>query len=300
MFIYHFCIAALPFGDPSQLADRLGNSSRTLLQGTYPQAQIQGAGLLAQANLGQSALMQGQGISNPLNLYKDSIPSVSAAAQFTPQPLAAPSLVSSALSLSQHTSTSTTFKVSPQITQTPFPGPQSTFSTPSFGTSYGSVTFSQPVTSTIAFSTPNSKAPPVNVVITASDPLPSTTSTPATQPILSVTIPPQHLKGNNKVSQPHNYQIPLPATTTLSTPAAFNQTPLPVATQSLLSHVAPPIYSAIPDNKSPMKNIGLGKINQVIRISFVNCYSVSYLQDFKLKKLYHKVSTTAKLKVNST
>ncbi|CAG4963166.1 unnamed protein product [Parnassius apollo] len=46
---------------------------------------------------------------------------------------------------------------------------------------------------------------PVNVVITSSDPLPTCTTTAA--PILSVTIPPQHIKGS-----PHNYQIPMPCT----------------------------------------------------------------------------------------
>lgn len=51
------------------------------------------------------------------------------------------------------------------------------------------------------------KSLPVNVVITSSDPLPTCTTTPA--PILSVTIPPKHIKGGT----PHNYQIQLPATT---------------------------------------------------------------------------------------
>ncbi|XP_068629144.1 E3 SUMO-protein ligase RanBP2-like [Battus philenor] len=46
---------------------------------------------------------------------------------------------------------------------------------------------------------------PVNVVITSSDPLPTCTTTPA--PVLSVTIPPQHIKNS-----PHNYQIPMPCT----------------------------------------------------------------------------------------
>lgn len=50
-----------------------------------------------------------------------------------------------------------------------------------------------------------SQSLPVNVVITSSDPLPTSTSAPA--PILSVTIPPQHIK-----SSPHNYQIPMPST----------------------------------------------------------------------------------------
>ncbi|XP_048004497.1 E3 SUMO-protein ligase RanBP2-like [Leguminivora glycinivorella] len=48
------------------------------------------------------------------------------------------------------------------------------------------------------------RALPANVVITSSDPLPPS-STPA--PVLSVTVPPKHIKGI-----PHNYQIQMPAT----------------------------------------------------------------------------------------
>lgn len=47
---------------------------------------------------------------------------------------------------------------------------------------------------------------PVNVVITSSDPLPTCTTAPP--PILSVTIPPKHIKVN---TTPHNYQIPMPS-----------------------------------------------------------------------------------------
>lgn len=50
---------------------------------------------------------------------------------------------------------------------------------------------------------------PVNVVITSSDPLPTCTTTPA--PALSVTIPPEHIKGTA-----HNYQITMPSTNDLS------------------------------------------------------------------------------------
>ncbi|XP_050349584.1 E3 SUMO-protein ligase RanBP2-like [Nymphalis io] len=49
----------------------------------------------------------------------------------------------------------------------------------------------------------SSKSLPVNVVITSSDPLPTSTVTPA--PVLSVTIPQKHIKGS-----PHNYQIQMP------------------------------------------------------------------------------------------
>ncbi|KAJ8734861.1 hypothetical protein PYW08_014111 [Mythimna loreyi] len=67
-----------------------------------------------------------------------------------------------------------------------------------------SVTMSKTVSSTESKDT--SRSLPVNVVITSSDPLPTCTTTPA--PILSVTIPPKHIKNT-----PHNYQIQLPSTT---------------------------------------------------------------------------------------
>lgn len=76
-----------------------------------------------------------------------------------------------------------------------------------------SVAVPPPVTSVTMSKTTSSKESkdtarslPVNVVITSSDPLPTCTTTPA--PILSVTIPPKHIKGT-----PHNYQIQLPSTT---------------------------------------------------------------------------------------
>ncbi|XP_063633731.1 E3 SUMO-protein ligase RanBP2-like [Cydia splendana] len=46
---------------------------------------------------------------------------------------------------------------------------------------------------------------PANVAITSSDPLPTSTTTPV--PVLSVIVPPKHIKGI-----PHNYQIQMPAT----------------------------------------------------------------------------------------
>ncbi|XP_032517720.2 E3 SUMO-protein ligase RanBP2-like [Danaus plexippus] len=49
----------------------------------------------------------------------------------------------------------------------------------------------------------SNKIIPANVVITSSDPLPTTISAPA--PVLSVTIPQKHIKGS-----PHNYQISMP------------------------------------------------------------------------------------------
>lgn len=72
--------------------------------------------------------------------------------------------------------------------------------------------------------TPSSRAPPVNVVITTSDTLPSTTS--AVQPTLSVTIPAHHRLGGSSQPQnvPHNYQISMPLQATI--PTTVNLPPL--------------------------------------------------------------------------
>lgn len=125
---------------------------------------------------------------------------------------------------------------------------------------------------TTSTATAATKAAPVNVVITASDPLPTNKST-TVQPILSVTIPPQHLKGNlPPKSQPHNYQIPLPATsvTPVSVPSVLKQAPPSISTQNILSNVAPPRFSAIPD-KSPVKSAGLGfQIEKSLSQSFTS------------------------------
>lgn len=63
-----------------------------------------------------------------------------------------------------------------------------------------------------------SRSLPVNVVITSSDPLPTSASTPA--PVLSVTIPQKHIKTN----QPHNYQIAMPTATetNVNSPPVFS------------------------------------------------------------------------------
>lgn len=82
------------------------------------------------------------------------------------------------------------------------------------------VTVPPPVTSATTSKASDAKETarslPVNVVITSSDPLPTCTSTVA--PVLSVTIPPKHIKGT-----PHNYQIPMPSTndTTVTSPPVF-------------------------------------------------------------------------------
>lgn len=108
---------------------------------------------------------------------------------------------------------------------------------------------------------PASKAPPINVVITSSDPLP-TNKVSTSQPILSVTIPPHHIKGSSvSKSVPHNYQIPLPTssiTPVITTPSILTKPPPAISTQSLLSNVAPPVFSAVAQNKSLSKNVSLG------------------------------------------
>lgn len=108
------------------------------------------------------------------------------------------------------------------------------------------------------------RTPPVNVVITTSDPLPSSTTTTTSQPVLSVTIPAQHLKGN----RPHNYQIPLPVFTS-SEPSILSQPPPPITTQSLLSNVAPPVYSAVSGNNNQNVSLGL-QIEKSLEQSFGN------------------------------
>lgn len=110
----------------------------------------------------------------------------------------------------------------------------------------------------------NTATPPVNVVITSSDPLPLSKFN--SQTTLSVTIPVQHLKGNN--IQPHSYQIPLPITTVSTTsPSVLTKPPPTVSTESLLSHVARPIYSAISDSNS--LNVGLGlQVEKSLELTF--------------------------------
>ncbi|KAK0080119.1 hypothetical protein PV325_000425 [Microctonus aethiopoides] len=78
--------------------------------------------------------------------------------------------------------------------------------------------------STIIKDAPVNKIPPVNVVITTSDTLPTNTSG-INQPTLSVTVPPQHRNVgviqnnsmNNEQIMPHNYQISMPSHATIPT-----------------------------------------------------------------------------------
>lgn len=130
---------------------------------------------------------------------------------------------------------------------------------------------------------PQSLVAPVNVVITSSDSLPTTT--PISQPTLSVTIPPQHRLGGGPVMHtsttpslpqtgvpatlsakhvpqmetvvPHAFQISmppqaqLPRASVLMKEAADLSPVLPISTHSLLSSVPSPVYSAVVPEKSP-------------------------------------------------
>nr|XP_012149245.1 PREDICTED: E3 SUMO-protein ligase RanBP2-like isoform X1 [Megachile rotundata] len=83
-------------------------------------------------------------------------------------------------------------------------------------------------TETIIKDAPVNKVPPVNVVITTSDILPTTTQ--VVQPTLSVTIPPHFRQGNisapivTEQSAPHCYQISMPSQATI--PTTVNLPPL--------------------------------------------------------------------------
>lgn len=117
-----------------------------------------------------------------------------------------------------------------------------------------------PSTSISTTVTITNKAAPVNVVITNSDPLP-TTKVPLSQPVLSVTIPPQHIKSNITKTQPHNYQIPLPssaAAVITCTPSVLSKPSPAISTQSLLSNISPPIFSAVSQIKNSSMNLSLG------------------------------------------
>ncbi|XP_044766754.1 E3 SUMO-protein ligase RanBP2-like isoform X2 [Coccinella septempunctata] len=160
----------------------------------------------------------------------------------------------SAQSLSQPAIPSTLNLTGPSVTASSI----STQNAPQFREPKASTVTTQPSTTMPTTYTPTvtSKAPPVNVVITSSDPLPTMQSS-VSQPVLSVTIPPQHIKGNVQKTQPHNYQIPLPATTVTSTPSVLCKPTPAISTEGILSNVAPPMYSAVSDSKTYSKNLGL-------------------------------------------
>ncbi|XP_029155568.1 E3 SUMO-protein ligase RanBP2 [Nylanderia fulva] len=127
------------------------------------------------------------------------------------------------------------------------------------------MTLTTTTTTTIIKDAPVNKAPPVNVVITTSDILPTTT--PSIQPTLSVTIPPQYRLGGGAVvtfstpmttaatattavapttmttkpsNAPHCYQIAMPSQATIPTTVNLPPTTIYVTPPSIN---APPIYA---------------------------------------------------------
>ncbi|KAL6255296.1 hypothetical protein P5V15_013636 [Pogonomyrmex californicus] len=123
-------------------------------------------------------------------------------------------------------------------------------------------------TPTVIKDAPVNKAPPVNVVITTSDTLPTTV--PSTQPTLSVTIPPQYrlgsgatvtfsttpittttmtmaTKSSSSSNAPHCYQIPMPLQATIPTTVNLPPTSTYVAPANLS---IPPIYANLTTSPS--------------------------------------------------
>lgn len=95
---------------------------------------------------------------------------------------------------------------------------------------------------TIVKDTSTKKFPPVNVVITTSDTLPTTV--PLVQPTLSVTIPAQYRMGNTSTvttttesqNVPHCYQISMPSQATI--PTTVNLPPLPATLTSTPANIS--------------------------------------------------------------
>ncbi|XP_048524432.1 E3 SUMO-protein ligase RanBP2 isoform X2 [Dendroctonus ponderosae] len=92
----------------------------------------------------------------------------------------------------------------------------------------------------------SSRAPPVNVVITSSDPLPTYTS--VSQPVLSVTIPAQHIKSPSQkpairfpitTSAPHNFQILQTMSNTVTAAPSILNVPSFGASNTLLTIASP-------------------------------------------------------------
>ena len=114
---------------------------------------------------------------------------------------------------------------------------------------------------------PGSKAPPSNIVISVSDPIPS--AAPVITAPMTVTVPPQHRLGGISNSPrpvstapgtpqssktpgtpgtPHGYQIQMPdgvSPLTVSPFKAGEETSVTVTTQSLLSSIPNPTFSAV-------------------------------------------------------
>ncbi|KRT82309.1 Anaphase-promoting complex subunit 3 protein, partial [Oryctes borbonicus] len=241
---------SLPYAPENQLADF--RTLNALPQGLGPSPAY------LQASFSQTGLAQGLtpgGLSQ--GLVHGGLPPTLLPAQGLPQS----TLMQTNLGQSPHSnplipSTS----VFSTLTSTNIPN-QSVFATttPHLAPSTNILTTTTP--SFLSNNAMSSKAPPINVVITSSDPLPVTKSAP--QPVLSVTIPPQHLKGGQK-TQAHNYQIQMPASSTVTTPSVINQPPLAISTQNLLSNIPPPVYSSIePQNKNVTLGVAIEKsLNQ--------------------------------------
>ncbi|KAK2578692.1 hypothetical protein KPH14_011660 [Odynerus spinipes] len=95
---------------------------------------------------------------------------------------------------------------------------------------------------TIIKDTSTKKSPPVNVVITTSDTLPTTA--PLVQPTLSVTIPAQYRMGSTSAvttttesqNVPHCYQISMPSQATI--PTTVNLPPLPATLTSTPANIS--------------------------------------------------------------
>ena len=109
-------------------------------------------------------------------------------------------------------------------------------------------------------SRPAAKAAPANVVISVSDPIPLTA--PATTSPMTVTVPPEHRLGSLSNSPrgsaitapatlgttPHSYQIKMPAGAAPLTVSPFKSGEDPavsITTQSLLSSIPNPVFSAV-------------------------------------------------------
>jgi len=133
--------------------------------------------------------------------------------------------------------------------------------TPSRTKSETTTTVAATTTTTIIKDAPLNKAPPVNVVITTSDTLPTTV--PSTQPTLSVTIPPQYRLGgafsstpitttmtttkSSSSNVPHCYQIPMPLQATIPTTVNLPPTSTYITPANIN---VPPIYANLTTSSS--------------------------------------------------
>ncbi|XP_011170959.2 E3 SUMO-protein ligase RanBP2 [Solenopsis invicta] len=141
---------------------------------------------------------------------------------------------------------------------------------------------------TIIKDAPVNKAPPVNVVITTSDTLPTTV--PSTQPTLSVTIPPQYRSGGGTAATfsttpitttkssssnvPHCYQIPMPSQATIPTTVNLP----PTSTYVTPANVNVPIYANLTTSPSIVTHTISGAL----------------LQDNATSKIHDKTDNTTK------